>query len=53
MQKEVYTADHKHSVSLGMDTWLCVMKQRKPPYQSKQSNKMKRGEVKEKKWKQK
>ena len=42
MQQDFYTADRKHSVTWGTDTQLGLMKQQKPPYQNKQSNKMKR-----------
>lgn len=49
MQKDFCTADHKHSVALRMDTQWCLMKQQKPHYQNKQSNKIERGEEKEKK----
>lgn len=46
MQKDFCTADHKHSVALQMDTQWCLMKQQKPHYQNKRSNKMERGEEK-------
>lgn len=44
MQKDFRTADHQHSVSLGINTQLRVMKQGEPPYQNTPSNKMKRGD---------